>query len=359
LHFAKYGIKIASAKHTQMKLYMKRTLLALLSLVALGACKKSQNEIVREKVDVVQKDIAIAITGANLETDLTQQGNSTYNLLGYGYDVTDKYADAESVRAEVIDVPSFVANNPSRFDLGRSSQAYSKRIDAENAEDLAKQFTQKFEILKDFKLFRNSIINTFPNENALNNQYLYGYYSNVVEQKRLKINYDLTQSNNLTTTFTQDLATLSAEKLVEKYGTHVLSDIKLGAKFNVFYQAQTSKSVRKEVGATGLNFALNKVFSLFAGNLDPLDYNLLNANNSAKVYYDAVGGDLSKLKISPTKIDIKDWHLSATEDKSKFIDIAENGLIPLYELIKDAGKKAEVKDYIIKYITENQVVNKR
>ena len=50
------------------------------------------------------------------------------------------------------------------------------------------------------------------------------------------------------------------EQIVEEYGTHVLKDIYLGAKFEVYYMAKSTSSSKKESINAGLGASL---FSLF------------------------------------------------------------------------------------------------
>jgi hypothetical protein len=66
--------------------------------------------------------------------------------------------------------------------------------------------------------------------------------------------------NFLTPEFKKNRQTLSAANLVKKYGTHVLSNVHIGATFNVFYQAATNASDRSASQITGFTYVLRKVF---------------------------------------------------------------------------------------------------
>lgn len=39
-----------------------------------------------------------------------------YDVLGYGYDITDDYMGENSTRLKILDVEAFVKANPNRFD---------------------------------------------------------------------------------------------------------------------------------------------------------------------------------------------------------------------------------------------------
>lgn len=340
---------------------MKKTILALAVLATLASCKKSTDQITNPEANL-SADIAVAITDGPLLNDQTQQGDLTYNLLGYGYDVTDQYNDVHSVRPAVINVSAYVSANPGRFNQNRSSSGYWVNFSGENAADLAAQLSQQIDQTIGLKAFGNTITAAFPAANTFDGKYVYGYYSQIAVRKRLTITDGANNpyTGYLAVAFAQDLNTLNAADLVKKYGTHVLRKIELGSKINVVYQAEAPQTDRKKVSATGLRYAMKNIFGLSTGELDAMDLKALNANAKAKIYYDAFGGDQSKLKVAKINnksvINATDWLNSATEDKARFIGVSsEGGLIPLYELIADATKKAEVKAYIATYIQAREV----
>lgn len=43
-------------------------------------------------------------------------GDGVYDVLGYGYDITDDYMGENSTRLKILDVEAFVKANPNRFD---------------------------------------------------------------------------------------------------------------------------------------------------------------------------------------------------------------------------------------------------
>ncbi|MEE1943493.1 MAC/perforin domain-containing protein [Pedobacter sp. KR3-3] len=341
---------------------MKKTILALAVLATLASCKKNTDQITKPEEEKFSPDIAVAITDGQLLNDQTQQGDATYNLLGYGYDVTDQYNDVHSVRPAVINVAAYVSANPGRFNPNKSTTGYWVNFSGENAADLAAQLSNKVDQTNGLKAFGNTISAAFPGANSFDGKYVYGYYSQIAVRARLSITDGANSlyTSYLSTAFAQDVNTLSAADLVKKYGTHVLIKIDLGAKINVVYQAEAPKTDRKKISAAGLRYAMKNIFGLGTGELDPMDLKALNANTGAKIYYDAFGGDQSKLKVikinNKSVINTTEWLNSATEEKARFIGVSsEGGLIPLYELVADATKKAEVKSYITTYIQTREV----
>ena len=97
-------------------------------------------------------------------------------------------------------------------------------------------------------------------------------------------------------------------------------------------------------------------------NFDEFDIKALNSNTSVKLRYEVIGGDPTKVE----RIDVKgkkmvllnDWKQSISESNYRFIGFSDKGIVPLYDMIQDASKKADVKAYIDKYLLDNQTVLK-
>jgi len=338
---------------------MKKLMLFLAVIAMLASCKKKSDEVSSSE-EVLSENIAIEISGPFKMKDPIQQGNAKFNFLGYGYDITDEYSSANSVRAEIVDISTFsqIKNSVAN---PKSTQGYWEAYSGENALDLAAKLSNKFSLTKDLKVFGNTIAKAFPNLNPFGEKHIYGYYSSIFIRMSFLVveDYKNDLKNYLSPNFKQDIVMLNAADLVEKYGTHLLTNINLGSKLSVVYQAEAPKDNRKNISATGLRYAMKRIFELPTGQLDPINLKELNANNFAKIYVTAVGRDQSKLEINNINdrqfINITEWSNSLTEERVKFIGLAKDGLIPLEDFILNTQKKAQVKAYIAKYIGERSV----
>ena len=336
---------------------MKKILIPLAAIITLYSCKKSNISSVSPAKLLADSSILVSTVPTNPANSVLKV-DKTYNLLGYGYDITGKYADTSAVRGQAINVDSYDVNNPGRFVIDASKTATSLIINAENAESYSEQLASRLAASRGLKQFKGSL--TSPFTDALSSNFVYGNYAVIIQQKRVKMqnSFDLLKKY-LTAAFIHDNQALSATELVKKYGTHVLSDITLGAKLSVIYQAKTSATDRLASESAGFRYAMNKVFGLSTGALDPINNVDLSTVSSPKLVYEAEGADQSLLKLTATSkiptLNITNWRLSSTEVNAVFIDISENGLIPLYELIADPVKQSSVKEYITNYLTIQQV----
>lgn len=339
---------------------MKKTILALALMATLAACKKNSEEIPNPvPEEKLSPDIAFTVKGATQETQPLYRPSVKYSFLGNGYDVTDKFNDAVSVRAGVVDIPAYDASGKYRVNLAGGTESSWTTTQAESAVDLATKLSNTYDATKGLKLFGNTI-DKFPGTDITDKKYVYGYYSYYMIWKRYNFDEQLRVNNYLTADFKRDITLLSTQELINKYGTHVLAEIKIGSKFDVVYQAEAPQNGRRgNIIMEGLRYTLKRTFGLPTGYLDEPNLRDLNDNSSAQIYYNSTGGDISKLKTETINsrliLNINNWVASTTEDKATFIGATDDGLIPLYNFIDDTVKKAEVKAYLDQYYASKTV----
>ena len=340
---------------------MKKILLTLAVIATLSSCKKDSEEIPTPvPEEKLSPDIAFTVKGATQDTQPLYPSSENFNFLGYGYDVTDKFNDQASVRANVVDIPTYAASGSSSIFVNGTTEGSWTTILAEDAVDLSKKFSGFFKETKGLSLFGNTIDKVFAGKDATNKKYVYGYYSYYMIWKRYKLYYEQPVNNYLTASFKSDIGLLSAQELVKKYGTHVLTNIRIGSKFDVVYQAEAPENDRREaIIMEGLRYTVKRTFGLPTGYMDEPKLRDLNDNTSAQIYYRSTGGDISKLKTETINnrlvLNLNNWVSSTTEDKARFIGASDDGLVPLYKFVDDKEKKAAVKVYVDQYLAEKAV----
>ncbi|MCW3106458.1 MAG: hypothetical protein JWQ09_964 [Segetibacter sp.] len=346
---------------------MKKLLPVLSLILIFGACKKdignSPDTNGIDRTDSIEGSTFSVAKIKNESAPITPAAKSKYHLLGYGYDVNGEYADSNSARDQVVDVERMHNLYPNRVVLLSATESGTPAIiAAENAEAFSEQLSNKLLATEGLKVFKSSITAAFPDTTSFYSKYIYALSTYLIQWKIAKLNYspDVPLNSILNPAFSSDVENISAGELVKKYGTHMLSNITLGAKFEVLYQAETKSEDKAGAAIIGLTFGTKKVFGLTTGYFfDGLAY--ANRNASQKIYYKAIGGVSTKLpdlltnnSINPT-VDITNWIHSSTSENATLIDIDENGLIPIYDMIEDPIKKAAVKSYIDQYMRDNQV----
>lgn len=326
----------------------------------LASCKKKSDQTKNpDQKEKLSPDIELVVKGATEESQPLYQRPETYNFLGFGYDVTDNFDDEASVRASVVDVLAYAASGRDLVNVSRGTEASWRTIEAKNAVGLSENFSGTYKETEGLRLFGNTIEKIFSGTVATDKKYVYGYYSNYMIWKRYEFYPEQRVNKFLTTGFRNDIALLSAEELIHKYGTHVLAGIKMGSKFDVIYQAEAPPENRELAIMEGLRYAIKRTFGLMTSPLDEVKLENLNANSKAQIYYKAVGGDVSKLRTETINnrvmLNITDWRSTATEDRARFIGVFRDRLVPLDSFIDEPLKKAAVKSSLEKYVAAEEV----
>jgi hypothetical protein len=340
---------------------MSKKLLLLASLGLFVSCRKSGDANPETSAPGTIKEMSFSVTEPkSFSSTPVKQGTGDFNFLGYGYNVIGKYADTSSVRAPVVNILAYAAAHLQDIDISHSTSGGSKSLYAKDAEDYSGKISDKLEQTKGMNLFKNTITTAFPGQDAISNKYIYAQYTDEMTWKSIRTDWNNGEAKGyLTPEFNKDVQNLTPENLVKKYGTHVLSAIAIGEKFNVYFQAKSSDNNKLHSSIVGFTYALKQVFGIPSGWGDPLEPAEVNAISEPKLVYEAIGGDPSKISKVVTNrgtiIWYYDWTSTWTENKALFIDILSRGLTPLYNLVDDPTKKAELKSYITLYIEQNQV----
>lgn len=291
-------------------------------------------------------------------------GDGVYDILGYGYDITGPYLDTKSSRAIVFDTNKLLEKGLiTPYKLEESRFRYSSGKDVI---DFTTNMSSSLQMSTPgiLKVIGGASLNiAFGGNSHYNSDYSFAYCTQQYIDSRYRISEaDINVLKTcLTKQFIERLSTYTPEQIVEEYGTHVLKDIYLGAKFEVYYMAKSTSSSKKESINAGLGASL---FSLFKmdGKFQ-YDESLAITNKEQSLYYFTIGGDPAvgvQGSLNPENspsIDIGKWMASVKSSTPKFIDVDNNSqsFIPIYELVTDPTKKQTLKAYIDNYIKNKEV----
>ena len=341
---------------------MKQLLPFIFLLSILTSCSKQNIEPEDEQEISSRTDDTITVTNLNPDYALPSSAAGEYNLLGHGYDVTGPFAEASAAGHQIIDVLKYKEVHPSLVDLGRSNVGEARTFASENYATYFQMLSSRTGETKDQRLFKGAITSYFPDQDALSDKYIYSSYTLLAEWKRVKMMPDLSLFQKyLTDTFKTVIQSKSPQEIVEKYGTHILADITLGAKLVVLYQAETENRDREKAAELGLTVAMGNVFGFSTGDLDNAKATSATGNFSQKLSYRAFNGDSDKISqtVSPGSkhptVDISGWHQSLVNTEDVLIDFHDlsRSLVPLYDVIEDPVKKEELRAHIEAYIAKN------
>lgn len=361
---------------------MKKTLLILLVLSLLYSCSNECIEFGTEAVPTFS------------ETEIrTRSFNPEIDRLGFGYDITGIYLSPSSVRGyNILDIESFKNDFSNDFYCVPYNTSSDKSYFGET------YFDYVYEVIKKTK-FEGSvaaklnipIINLVSGmlsggaSGSIESTAKYNYtskysYYNAQSYKTIEKYYvDADPSilyNYLSANFSRDLGsvaagTMSADALVEKYGTHVLLGFTKGGSCNMnFKSVIISKQEYKSVIAER---QVKNSFKLFGIKFNG-DYEKSTTTTESKYSKNVdwtntvqcIGGSGSGLSYTLTEnnqgsstsinFDLNAWQSSITKGSAEIVDIDWNKTYPIYEFISDLALKKRVETAVIKHITSQKVV---
>lgn len=198
-------------------------------------------------------------------------GDGVYDVLGYGYDITDDYMGENSTRLKILDVEAFVKANPNRFDKQFSGVIDQRCFAGADAQSFLSQiitdtnFSGSVGSLPEKKdkegFFSGTITTGFKTSSKYfySSKYSFARAEVFKKQRRYLLNTDIeTLSKYLLSSFVEDLNKYSADKIVEMYGTHVLTNITVGGKYTAYYKSaiieENSSTEKTEIVSAGAKY---------------------------------------------------------------------------------------------------------
>lgn len=289
--------------------------------------------------------------------------DDTYFMLGYGYDVTGKYAHPSSVRNKVIDLEAYAKDREIYF--FRSTSSGPGITIGDTRQECIDRMGEKAgfsssEILKYKNLFKETFDAPFKNDTSFTN--LPYYYKGTSQENivyHLYFSYmgymqERFQTLYLTDTFKADLETKSAEEIIRIYGTHILCAINVGERMDYLYR-YTSE------GYSSGNWFLYNTHQYFSqgpwawGSAPEGDPPL-----KENMYIEVVDGTrpnpnawmIDITNFQGERIVFDGWNNITDANLTLVAFRNDDCLIPIYELIKDPTKKEALTKVYEKYLSE-------
>lgn len=303
-------------------------------------------------------------------------GDSKYDVLGYGYDVTGEYLHPMSVRNPILDVEKYERDYGKRLIYGTSSFGFDRMYYGFSASDYVKNVTSESKATstmnygteKDTIFFSSSISKNsyLKTEYSYSDKYSFASIDAVRNKKYIRINDEISRlSYYLSAEFKEDLNRLTPDRVVERYGTHVLTDFTIGGRYKLMFRSiivnARDTSTKRQAVCSGFKSSLGKMgFSYNLEQSDAVNEDLAKENMSKELYVLFYGGYGTSLKYDldkgiPTSVDIQNWENTVLVENSCLTEVAWNETYPIYEFISDPIKKEQIKNAVKRYIAASQL----
>lgn len=303
-------------------------------------------------------------------------GDEKYDVLGYGYDVTGEYLHPMSVRNPVLNIAKYEKDYFERLQHGTASYGYDRMYYGYSSVDYVKNVTTEtkatatmsYRSEKDTIFFSNTITDNayLKTEYSYSSKYSFASLDAIRNLKYVHINDEASRlSQYLSDSFKEDLERLSPDRVVERYGTHVLTDFIIGGRYKLLFRSVITNvkdaSTKRKTVSSGFKSSLDGIgFSYNLEHTDTVDESLVKENQHKELYVMFYGGSGTNMKYdlekgAPTSVDIQSWEKSVSLGNSCLNDINWKETYPIYDFISDPIKKIEIKNAVRKYIANGQI----
>jgi hypothetical protein len=317
------------------------------------SCNESADQI--EKELIPEPSSLIKLT---YPIGIGTTGDTINGLLGYGYDATG-FCDTISVKAKIFDsLPS------GDIFFGRPLSLRITLLSGFDFSELVRKRTYE----NDFKgqgevltQHLRSLLKLALKSDTIDLSYAYYYYSVSIDNAVWKLHSSgLDMKNYLSSDFKNEAIALSPNELVSKYGTHVLTHVSRGSKFEVLYRFKRAKHLTVNEFEDLFFSRKNMFIKGYEYKTVPSNVNTKFAQSSEQIIYNSIGSNqklcglinLSDHNPDSISIDISDF-FSEYNTSKQITTVPLDGALPIYELISDVAKKQAVKAYIENKMTIN------
>jgi hypothetical protein len=333
---------------------MKKILIVVL-IVSLFSCQEQEYELYQENKSVSERI-------------LKAKPDSDYKHLGWGIDMTGDYLTLNAIKAPVINVKKFEQDYSSHI-ISRPDEKYTRSNDfyGENSEEYIKNMGGDISVSfgkwegKADEVFPATITGNYKNKQSYAKNFTFiGKDELVIAGKVYFVNDDpLVLQNYLDSDFLFFVNNYSAEQVVNKYGTHVLTDFTLGGKLSLLYRSEVVKTTKERTIKAGFGVTVLKKLGI-SGNYEE-NTTLVENNKKARIRIETSGGtggitsslDLTAHSLPDYKNNVSNW--SSSVNFSNGVPVKIEGIIPIYELISDPVKKNNMQKAVENYIKKSKI----
>jgi len=292
----------------------------------------------------------------DVSQDENPNGIKDYMYLGKGYDVSGLYAEESGVKASVLDCDA-LASGLHIADLLNYNMTEEDIVYGKTLSEYEKKYTVNAGVSGEYSGFSASVEANFSETAKGSSEYAYATLRSMTKKLCLKIYENETASDLIdcvTETFLSDVEKLTAEQLVDKYGTHVITGFSLGGVLE-YSMAADAVEVSSEVDwglAVKAGYGEEAVGKAEASASYSQFSSVKNASSSYESRLKCRGGQSQYASMGTIPTDgspyssstYSEW-LTSLEDSNHWVLVDYEGsqLIPLWDFIESTGKKAAVK----------------
>lgn len=315
------------------------------------------------------EDIIEPLIDNNRDISTRMPGDGEWDALGFGYDIMGSYLAPMSIKNSVLDIEKLYAERKNLFYINNTTSGYTSYKYSSDSKEYLKELTKetKNTITPGFSVFSGtfSVNRYLKTEDSYSGKYSFASCDVVKNVRRVYLSADLSVLKNyLNPEFVNDVQNLPVDRIIERYGTHVLTDFTIGGRMNLLYKSAIhtmgSKETKRTIVEAGINLVTKKI-NIAADNstTDEKIERYSNENLSKELYLEYYGGEGSgasyNLENGIPNINVHSWESSVNRNNAALTRVEWEKAYPIYEFVTDLTKRNELKLAYENYIKKNQL----
>ena len=299
----------------------------------------------------------MSLETADIETpDVERESANAYptmpglESLGWGYEVFEgDYASTRSTTLPLFDLTDMVEQQvkshtymiPRGVNFQELAEYAGKWITGKTIQEHQTKLLQQTGISGAYMGFKASLEVSFDRSTFRRSTYQYATYIDLLQRWQLRLPDYATLSSILKPNVAEDIESLLAEDLFEKYGTHYLWGIIVGAR--AAYSSATNTQAYKSTESLAIDAQASYEAFVSVKSKTEIEASVAEFRKNSKTRTTTKGGNpaLGRQILEMGKYD--EW-IASTEDWPAFVDFAYRGLRPIWELCTDESRKGILKE---------------
>ncbi|MGD8869819.1 MAG: MAC/perforin domain-containing protein, partial [Gemmatimonadales bacterium] len=266
-------------------------------------------------------------------------------VLGSGYNVTGNYADVADVKAVVLDLDALQASNLLR--QVQYERATYHVVSGEDSHEYQRSLSTKVKITGSAFGFSGALKASFKQDRYESRHYSFATVQSVIRKHGLRVALSV-QPEELRGYLAPAAAaaindpSVDPEYLFETFGTHVLTGIIVGGRLDFSTSANMSFERQDRSIDVYARASFKNVFasaSIEAEATDDLSWSEYSATEEK--HLEVYGGRSEYGQYIMNEGVYESW-IESIEENSVFMDFESTGLLGIWELADDAGRRGEL-----------------
>lgn len=283
-----------------------------------------------------------------------------YKYLGKGYDAGGEFAVDTYVKAQVLDWNK-LDDKGYIADIITASQTDEHRIHEKTLSEYQKSLSHKAGISGNYAGFSASVQGSYSSKTLMSEENEFASFRHITQKQIVKLGEHLSATelkSCMNETASSEInSALTADQVIQKYGTHIIAGFVLGGSLDYTMTADASSMSKQVDWSISVEAGYQSLSGGVKGNYSYEQYESMkteSTNFEEKLV--ARGGDSQMASLLGTEASRASW-LASLSNPSKWVmvDYAGKMLIPIWEFADNATRKTDLEASARKHMQKSLI----